>query len=131
MWPQAESQRFQIDSAAVDGVQLVTILFQMGREDIVDVTGDADSRRNHGKQGADPLVVLAADIGLPAFLHDAVVKQMFGIHLKGVSFPVVFLPDDRGRRFFLAAGHTGTGNFHLVGFGRNPGPAFRFLTVFF
>lgn len=86
MWPQAESQRFQIDSAAVDGVQLVTILFQMGREDIVDVTGDADRRRNHGKQGADPLVVLAADIGLPAFLHDAVVKQMFGIHLKGVSF---------------------------------------------
>ena len=89
MWPQAESQRFQVDTAAVDGVQLVTILFQMGREDIVDVTGDADSRRNHGKQGADPLVVLAANIGLPAFLHDAVIEQMFGILLKTVLFPAV------------------------------------------
>ena len=131
MWPQAESQRFQIDAAAVDGVQLVTILFQMGGEDIVNITGDADCRRNHGKQGAHPFVVLAADIRLPAFLHDAVIEQMFGILLKGVPFPVGFLPDDRGRRFFLAAGHTETGNFHLVGFGRNPGPAFRFLTVFF
>lgn len=90
MQPQAESQRFQIDAAAVDGIQLVTVLFQMGREDIVDVTGDADSRCNHGKQSAHPFVVLAADIGLPAFLHDAVVKQMFGIHLKGVSFPAYF-----------------------------------------
>ena len=131
MWPQAESQRFQIDSAAVDGVQLVTVLFQMGREDIVDVAGNADSRRYHGKQGADPLVVLAADIGLPAFFHNVVAEQMFGILLKTVLFPVCFLPENRRRRFFLTAGHTGTGNFHLVGFGRNPGPVFRFLSSSF
>ena len=133
MWPQAESQRFQVDTAAVDGVQLVTVLFQMGREDIVDVAGNADSRRYHGKQGAHPFIVLAADIGLPAFLHDAVIEQMFGILLKTVLFPMCFLPENRRRCFFLTAGHTGTGNFHLVGFGWNPGPVFRLrvLVIFF
>lgn len=122
MQPQAESQRFQIDAAAVDGVQLVTVLFQMGREDIVDVTGDADSRCNHGKQGAHPFVVITTDIGLSAFPHNVVVKQMFGILLQAVPFPACFLPKDRGRYFFTSRY---TGIFHLVGYGRNPGLFFR------
>lgn len=133
MRPQAESQRFQVDTAAVDGVQLVTVLFQMGRKDIVDVAGNADSRRYHGKQGTHPFIVLTADIGLPALFHNVVAEQMFGILLKTVLFPVCFLPKNRRWCFFLTAGHTGTGNFHLVGFGRNPGPIFRFrfLVIFF
>ena len=52
MRPQAGSQRFQVDTAAVDGVQLVTVLFQMGRKDIVDVAGNADSRMLSRKAGA-------------------------------------------------------------------------------
>ena len=112
MRPQAGSQRFQVDTAAVDGVQLVTVLFQMGRKDIVDVAGNADSRRYHGKQGAHPFIVLAADIGLPALFHNVVAEQMFGILLKTVLFPVCFPPKNRRRCFFLTAGHTGTGNFH-------------------
>ena len=92
MRPQAGSQRFQVDTAAVDGVQLVTVLFQMGRKDIVDVAGNADSRCYHGKQGAHPFIVLAADIGLPALFHNVVAEQMFGILLKAVLFPVCFLP---------------------------------------
>lgn len=133
MRPQAGSQRFQVDTAAVDGVQLVTVLFQMGRKDIVDVAGNADSRCYHGKQGAHPFIVLAADIGLPALFHNVVAEQMFGILLKTVLFPVCFPPKNRRRCFFLTAGHTGTGNFHLVGFGRNPRPIFRsrFLVIFF
>lgn len=133
MRPHTESQRFQVDTAAVDGVQLVTVLFQMGREDIVDIAGDAECGRDYGKQGAHPFVVLAADIGLPTLFHNVVAEQMFGILLKTVLFPACFLPEDRGRRFFFTAGHTGTGNFHLVGFGRNPGPVFRFrfLVIFF
>ena len=133
MRPQAGSQRFQVDTAAVDGVQLVTVLFQMGREDIVDIARDAECGRDYGKQGTHPFVVLAADIGLPAFFHNVVAKQMFGILLKTVLFPACFLPEDLGRRFFLAAGHTGTGSFHLVRFDRNPGTVFRFrfLAIFF
>lgn len=90
MRPQAESQRFQVDTAAVDGVQLVTVLFQMGRKDIVDVAGNADSRRYHGKQGTHPFIVLTADIGLPALFHNVVAEQMFGILLKTVLFRCVF-----------------------------------------
>lgn len=48
----AESQRFQVDTAAVDGIQLVTVLFQVGREDIVDIARDAECGRDYGKQGA-------------------------------------------------------------------------------
>ena len=107
MRPQAGSQRFQVDTAAVDGVQLVTVLFQMGRKDIVNVAGNADSRCYHGKQGAHPCIVLAADIGLPALFHNVVAEQMFGILLKTVLFPVCFPPKNRRRCFFLTAGHTG------------------------
>ena len=111
----------------------VTVLFQMGRKDIVDVAGNADSRCYHGKQGAHPFIILAADIGLPALFHDVVAEQMFGILLKTVLFPVCFPSKNRRRCFFLTAGHTGIGNFHLVGLGRNPRPVFRsrFLVIFF
>lgn len=83
--------------------------------------------------GAHPFIVLAADIGLPALFHNVVAEQMFGILLKTVLFPVCFPPKNRRRCFFLTVGHTGTGNFHLVGFGRNPRPIFRsrFLVIFF
>ena len=95
MRPQAESQRFQVDTAAVDGVQLVTVLFQMGRKDIVDVAGNADSRRYHGKQGVrTSFIVLTADIGLPALFHNVAAEQMFGILLKTVLFRVCFLPEE-------------------------------------
>ena len=73
----------------------------MGREDIVDIARDAECGRDYGKQGTHPFVVLAADIGLPAFFHNVVAKQMFGILLKTVLFPACFLPEDLGRRFFL------------------------------
>lgn len=112
----AESQRFQVDTAAVDGIQLVTVLFQVGREDIVDIARDAECGRDYGKQGAHPFVVLAADIGLPALFHNVVVKQMSGIFLKAVPSPSGILSNDRGWRFFLTAGHTGIGNLRFVGY---------------
>jgi hypothetical protein len=118
----AESQRFQVDTAAVDGIQLVTVLFQVGREDIVYIARDTDGRSYHGKQGAHPFVVITTDIGLSAFPHNVVVKQMFGILLQAVPFPACFLPKDRGRYFFTSRY---TGIFHLVGYGRNPGLFFR------
>lgn len=96
----AESQRFQVDTATVDGIQLVTVLFQVGREDIVDIARDAECGRDYGKQGAHPFVVLAADIGLPALFHNVVVKQMPGVFLQAVPFSAGFLPKDRRGCFF-------------------------------
>lgn len=112
----AESQRFQVDTAAIDGIQLVTVLFQVGREDIVYIARDTDGRRYHGKQGAHPFVVLAADIGLAALFHNVIIKQMSGVFLKAVPSPSGILSDDRGWRFFLTAGHTGIGNLRFVGY---------------